>query len=309
MTEARVWTVRDALAWTKEFLAAKDDPSPRRSAEWLLSAATGLSRLELYTHGERPLSAEERTSLRGGVQRRAEGEPLQYVTGEMPFRHLVVRVESGVLIPRPETEVLVDEALRVIDGLEAPVVLDLCTGSGCVALSIAQEMPTAEVWATDVSALACTCAEANAERLRLSGRVRVAEGDLFGGVPEGLKGAFDLILSNPPYIPSEEISSLPFEVGRFEPTLALDGGPDGLSVARRIWNEALDWMKPGATLAIELDERRVRAAAEEIVEWYEEVRVVPDLSGRDRFLVATAPSAGPGGTNEGGAGDAQGLPR
>ena len=291
MTDERVWTVREALAWTKDYLATKADSNPRLSAEWLLSAATGLTRLELYAHCDRPLSAEERSVLREGVRRRAEGEPLQYVTGEMAFRHLVVRVEPGVLIPRPETEVLVDEALRAISAIDGPLVLDLCTGSGCVALSIAQEAPTARVWAVDLSPQACVCTEANSERLRLSERVRVAEGDLFGALPEELRGRFDLVVANPPYIPSADVALLPAEVGRFEPVLALDGGEDGLAVARRIWAEARDWLRPGGTIALELDERRLRAAGEEIVEWYEEVRIVPDLAGRDRVLVASAASA------------------
>ncbi len=292
MIDERVWTVREALGWTEDYLKAKGDEAPRRSGEWLLSAATGLSRLELYTHSDRPLSSEERAVLREGVRRRAEGEPLQYVTGEMPFRHLVVRIDAGVLIPRPETEVLVDEALRVISGLERPLVVDLCTGSGCIALSIAQEKPSAEVWAVDISSAACACTSGNAARLRLSERVHVLEGDLFGALPRELRGHVDLVVANPPYVPSEEIASLPAEVGRFEPALALDGGPDGLEVARRIWGEALEWLKPGGAIALELDERRVRAGGQEIVEWYEEVRIVPDLAGRDRVLVALAPSAG-----------------
>lgn len=292
MIDERVWTVREALGWTEDYLKGKSDEAPRRSAEWLLSAATGLTRLELYTHSDRPLSSQERAVLREGVRRRAEGEPLQYITGEMPFRHLVVRVDAGVLIPRPETEVLVDESLRLIVGLDAPLVVDLCTGSGCVALSIAQEMPSAEVWAVDISSTACTCTSGNAVRLRLSERVHVLEGDLFGVLPRELRGHVDLVVANPPYVPSEEIASLPAEVGRFEPALALDGGPDGLGVARRIWGEALEWLKPGGAIALELDERRVRAGGQEIVEWYEEVRIVPDLAGRDRVLVALAPSAG-----------------
>lgn len=309
MTDTRVWTVREALAWTAEYLASKDDPSPRTSAEWLLSAATGLARLELYTHSDRPLSVDERTRLREGVTRRAEGEPLQYVTGEMPFRHLVVRVEPGVLIPRPETEVLVDVGFQAIKDVVSPIVLDLCCGSGCIALSIAHEVPSAEVWATDVSASACECTRGNAKRTRLGDRVHVAEGDLFEGLPDEMQGGFDLILANPPYIPSKELASLPTEVGRFEPGLALDGGPDGLSVARRIWSEARGWLRPGGTIALELHEMRVPAAAEEVVEYYEEVRVLPDLTGKDRVLVALAPEADPGRTDQGGAGDAQGLPR
>lgn len=291
MTPERVWTIREALGWTADYLAAKTDPAPRRSAEWLLSAATGLSRVELYAYHDRPLTDAERTLLREGVKRRAEGEPLQYVTGEMPFRHLVVSVRPGVLIPRPETEVLVDAALEAISGVDAPVVADLCTGSGCVALSIAQETAGARVWATDVSPVACDVARGNATRLGLAQRVSVAEGDLFAGVPEELRGRLDLVTANPPYVPTADLEHLPTEVAGFEPRLALDGGPDGLAVARRVWREARDWLRPGGAVVLELDEGRVSSAAEEIVEWYVEVRVARDLVGKDRVLMArTRPS-------------------
>jgi release factor glutamine methyltransferase len=288
VTQERIWTVRDALAWTAEYLAGKGDSAPRRSAEWLLSAATGLSRIELYAYHDRPLSDAERALLREGVKRRAAGEPLQYVTGEMPFRHIVVHVRPGVLIPRPETEVLVDQALKAIAAESQPNVVDLCTGSGCVALSIAQEMAEARVWATDVSSLACDVARENAQRLGLAERVTVCEGDLFAGVPTSLRGEIDLVVANPPYIPSADLAHLPSEVGGHEPHLALDGGPDGLRVARRIWTEARQWLKPGGAIALELDEGRVSSAGKEIVEWYSEVRVVSDLAGKPRVLVALA---------------------
>jgi release factor glutamine methyltransferase len=286
--QERIWTVRDALAWTAEYLAGKGDSAPRRSAEWLLSAATGLSRIELYAYHDRPLSDAERLRLREGVKRRAAGQPLQYVTGEMPFRHLVVHIRPGVLIPRPETEVLVDEALKAIAGRSDPIVVDLCTGSGCVALSIAQEVLEARVWATDISSLACDVARENALRLGLAERVAIGEGDLFAGVPAQLRGEIDLVVANPPYIPSADLAQLPSEVGGHEPHLALDGGPDGLGVARRIWSEARQWLKPGGAIALELDEGRVSSAGKEIVEWYSEVRVVSDLAGKPRVLVAFA---------------------
>ncbi|HEY5541473.1 MAG TPA: peptide chain release factor N(5)-glutamine methyltransferase, partial [Coriobacteriia bacterium] len=138
MPAEQVWTVKAALDWTRAYLAEKGDEQPRLSAEWLLSAATGLSRVELYAYHDRPLTPEERASLREGVKRRAAGEPLQYVTGEVAFRHIVVKVRPGVLIPRPETEVLVDAGLPAVDAAIAErgeaLVADVCTGSGCVAL-------------------------------------------------------------------------------------------------------------------------------------------------------------------------------
>jgi release factor glutamine methyltransferase len=289
-----VWTVKAALDWTVSYLTERADEHPRRSAEWLLSAATGLSRVELYAYHDRPLSPEERATLREGVKRRAAGEPLQYVTGEVAFRHIVVKVRPGVLIPRPETEVLVDSGLPAIDAAillrgEA-LAIDLCTGSGCIALAIAQERPAAHVLATDLSPVAVEVAAVNAARLGLEERVDVREGDLFAPLPPESRGLADLLISNPPYIPSADVPDLPAEVAGFEPHLALDGGADGLDVYRRILSEAREWLRPGTgTLAVELDERRVQAAAGEAREWYEDVRVVADLTGRMRIVTARLP--------------------
>lgn len=283
MTE-QVWTVRTALDWTRAFLAEKGDEHPRRSAEWLLSAATALSRVELYAYHDRPLTPEERSTLREGVKRRAAGEPLQYVTGEVAFRHIVIKVRPGVLIPRPETEVLTGEVLAAIGPLHGPKVADVCTGSGCIALAIAHEHPTAEVWACDISPVSTAAAIDNSERLGLADRVHVSQGDLLGALPAHLRGSFDAIVANPPYIPSADVPDLPAEVAGFEPHLALDGGEDGLDVFRRLALDATRWLVPGGFLAVELDERRVTTAAKEALEWYEEVRVITDLAGRDRIV-------------------------
>jgi len=289
----QVWTVKAALDWTTTYLAEKADEHPRRSAEWLLSAATGLSRIELYAFHDRPLTPDERTLLREGVKRRAAGEPLQYVTGEVAFRHIVLKVRPGVLIPRPETEILVDSVLPAIDAAiaerGAALVADICTGSGCIALSIASERPGSTVVATDLSELALTVAVENIERLSLSERVTVAHGDLFTALEPGLRGTLDVIVSNPPYVPSADVPDLPAEVAGFEPHLALDGGADGLDVYRRLLAESREWLRPGGLLGVELDERMVQIAAAEAQKWYEEVRVVRDLTGRDRIVTARAP--------------------
>lgn len=281
----RVWTVKDALDWTVAYFEREGVESPRRSAEWLLSAATGLSRVEVYAFHERPLSDDERTTLRDGVKRRAAGEPLQYVTGEMPFRHIVVRVEPGVFIPRPETEVLVDVALELIADVDEPVVLEMCSGSGCIACAIATERPSARVVATEITSVAVGVARANAERLGVADRVTVLQGDLFAGVPEELRGRVDLVIANPPYIPSGDLPALPAEVLGFEPHLALDGGPDGLDVVRRIAEQACEWLGPDGVVAMEIDETCAKHASEGVREWYQEVRRVRDLAGRDRVVV------------------------
>lgn len=280
----RVWTCKDALAWTAEYLGTKGDEHPRRSAEWLLSAATGLSRVELYAQHDRPLTPEERGRYRELVARRAEGMPLQYVTGEMPFRHLVINVQPGVFIPRPETEVLVDVVLEHIGGLAEPTVIDLCTGSGCVAASVASEHPGVRVWATDSDERAVEAACRNALHAGVSERVQVVQADLFGGLPEALTGRADAVVSNPPYVPSSDIGDLPAEVLGFEPTVALDGGEDGLDVVRRIVAESSRWLAPGGIIAVELDSRRVEDAARLLERDYDGVVIRKDLTGRDRIV-------------------------
>ena len=349
------WTVKRILDWTTGYLGEKGDERPRLSAEWLLSNATGLSRVELYMSFDRPLSADELTLMREGVKRRAAGEPLQYVTGEMPFRHIVLRCEEGVLIPRPETEVLVDAALEGVDAARAAGrtwddvdrrmarrdaderrraqalvdelaqavrnneellpderqidelmrqqavlgaqrdatpqgarVLDLCTGTGCIALSMAGERPGTHVVATDLSPAAVSLAERNRDALGLHEAVDVLECDLAASVPEELLGTFAVLVSNPPYIPSAVVPTLPREVVGFEPGLALDGGPDGLDIFRRILGLAPRALMPGGWLCVELFEENVAAAAELCRRQggWSRVEVREDLTHRPRVLVA-----------------------
>jgi len=285
----RTWTVADAMAWTVDYLIRKEIESPRRSAEWLLSAATGLSRIELYAHHDRLLTPEERAAFRQGIERRAAGEPLQYVTGEMPFRHLVLQVRPGVFIPRPETEVLVDAVLEYLDrcGAGEPVVVDLCTGSGAVAVSTAYERAGARVYATEIVPEAAEIARLNAERAGVAERVTVGVGDLFAPLPPELRGHVDVVVSNPPYIPTADLADLPAEVASREPRIALDGGADGLDTVRRIVAGAGEWLRPGGLLAMETDTTRVKDAAELMSSWYEGVVVGRDLTGRDRIAFGT----------------------
>ncbi len=281
--DERVWTVRDALDWTCGYLGRRGVDGPRRSAEWLLSAATGLSRLELYANFDRPLSESERAAYRASIERRCSGEPLQYVTGEMPFRHIVLKVRPGVFIPRPETEVLVDEVLRALEGVESPVVVDLCTGSGAVAVSIAYERPDSRVYATEIVPASAEVARDNARRCGVADRVTVYDGDLFGPLPAELRGTVHVVVANPPYIPTADLGALPAEVAAFEPLVALDGGVDGLDAVRRIVEEARHWLHPGGGLAIETDTSTVKDAVKCMSAWYEGTRAIPDLTGRDRI--------------------------
>ena len=346
-----VWTIKAALEWTQGYLARKGDENPRLSAEWLLAEATGLRRVELYVNFERPLSMEERDILRGYVSRRGAGEPLQYITGEVAFRHIAMKVRPGVLIPRPETEVLVSEALSLLppagrrvardsrigawegdlmraaeaadeeagedsnvfsqvasalgaedflaaDGgaasdpaaPETLFVADLCTGSGCIACSIAYERPDTRVIATDISPDAVALASENATALGLADRVRIVECDLAAGVPEAAIGKLHLIVSNPPYVPTAVMAEIPQEVAAFEPALALEGGADGLDVFRREIEWCRQALRPGGGCAFELHETCLdEAASLARAAGFVDVRIVADLAGRPRVLTARKP--------------------
>ncbi len=296
-----LWTVKSTLEWMSGYLERKGDEHPRLSAEWLLCAATGMSRVETYMNYDRPLDASELAMLHAGVERRGRGEPLQYVTGEMPFRHIVLKCAPGVLIPRPETEVLVDCVLDYLDGLALPdggeaLVLEVGTGTGCIALSLAGERPFVRVRATDIAPEAVALATRNRDALGLEGRVELFEADLASGVPGAGEASFDVLVSNPPYIPSDLVEQLPAEVGGFEPRLALDGGPDGLDVFRRIVALAVHALKPGGLLACELHEECLEAACTEpgIADAFHDVRIVRDLAGKNRILLARRAGQGKG---------------
>lgn len=324
MAENDIWTIKAALDWTVGYLERKGDENPRISAQWLLAEACGLSRIELYTRLDQPLSMDERDVLRGYVTRRGQGEPLQYITGEVGFRHISVQVRPGVLIPRPETEVLVSEALALLppaprprakdeeaeaaaegeageagaadlpsaDAPPAPapeplLVADLCTGSGCIACSIAYEHPLARVFATDIAPEAVSLARENAAALGLDGRVSVVECDLGEGVPAEAVGALDLVASNPPYVPTAVLAGIPREVAAYEPALALDGGADGLDVLRRLLPWCRRALKEGGGFAFELHETCLDEAARLAEEaGFSDVRVTADLAGRPRVLTA-----------------------
>ena len=292
MPDQGTWTIKRVLDWTCGYLDRKGDEHPRLSAEWLLAAVTGLSRVELYTNFDRPLQPGELDEMHAAIERRAAGEPLQYVTGEMPFRHIVLRCERGVLIPRPETEILVDAALEGVDRAVAEGgarVLEVGTGTGCVALSIASERPGTLVTATDLSPRAVELAGRNRDALGLEGVVDVVECDLATGVDPELMGSFAVLVSNPPYIPTRVLAEeVPAEVRDFEPELALDGGADGLDVFRRLLDLAPVALAPGGTLAVELFEGALDAAAGLVRarDGWETVEVREDLTHRPRVLVA-----------------------
>ncbi|MGN0301857.1 MAG: peptide chain release factor N(5)-glutamine methyltransferase [Anaerotardibacter sp.] len=307
---AEVWTVKSILDWCCDYLERHGDSQPRLSAQWLLSEATGLSRIELYTNLERPLSMDERSRMREWVKRRGEGEPLQLIVGTAPFRYLTLHVAPNVLIPRPETEVLVSEAFqklnlpkvcarvevdeegeRIIDSsLPSLSVLDLCTGSGCIACSIASEYPAAHVVATDISPDALLLAQKNVESLGLSERVEVKESDLFAALLPECSDSFDLVISNPPYVPTSVCETLDKEVKEFEPILALDGGEDGLDVLRAMLEGMKCSLKPGGLFALELFEGHMKQAAKLCIEFgFNDVEIKKDLAGKERILLGRKP--------------------
>lgn len=245
MTHVETWTTLKILTWTKEYLAGKGIDNARLEAEWLLCAATGLDRVGLYLNYDKPLNEEELARYRSMVTRRGRREPLQHILGSQEFCGLDFEVTSDVLVPRYDTETLVHEALKRVP--DAATVLDIGTGSGCIAVALASLLPRAAISAIDISGAALSVARRNAERNGVV--IEFLEGSLC----EPVAGRhFDLIVSNPPYIPSRAIEGLEPEVRDFDPRGALDGGADGLAVYRELIPSALSCMKPGAWLLVEI---------------------------------------------------------
>lgn len=244
------WTVGRLLIWTAEFLGKKGSESPRLDAEVLLAHVLDWQRVQLYTHFEDEIGGRDRSVYRDLVKRRSEGMPVAYLVGRKEFFSLRLAVGPAVLIPRPDTETLVVEALERLKGRDAPRVVDVGTGSGCLALAIAKGHESARVIAIDLSAEALALARENAKSLGLADRVQFLQGDLLAPVAEA--GQFDAIIANPPYIPSAEIASLGPEVRDYEPRLALDGGPDGLRVVDRLIEQAEGLLAPGGDLILEI---------------------------------------------------------
>lgn len=251
--------------------------SPRETAEALLQYFLGVDRAGLYARAEGLDSRTARLYGRALCQR-CHGVPLQYLTGEQQFRDLVLGVAPGVFVPRPETEVLVDRALEAIEGRPAPLVVDVGTGTGAVALAVKRDRPDATVLATDVSEEAVETARANASRHALD--VEVLPGDLLDPVPGDIRGTVDLVVSNPPYVTQEEYEDLPPEV-RVEPYEALVGGTE---VHARLASEAPLWLRPGGWLVMEIGAAQGGAVAALMDGRYEGVEVLTDLAGRDRVV-------------------------
>lgn len=275
-------TSREALDSARRELERAGCPSPRVDSEHLVAHVLGVSRTGLYAAPERELTATEGELLAALVARRAAREPLAYILGEWGFRGLVLAVDARVLVPRPETEVVVEHALARLAGVERPRVLDVGTGSGAIALAIARERPDARVLATDVSADALAVAALNRARLGLEERVELVRGDLTAGQ----EGPFHLVVSNPPYVLPADLDLLDPEVTGYEPPLALvdEGQTEGIARAAR------ELLRPGGWLVLECSDRRGEAVRALLAELgFAGVSVSPDLAGRDRVVEGRRP--------------------
>jgi release factor glutamine methyltransferase len=268
-----------------EYLARHGVESSRQEAETLLMRLLGVSRAELYTRDE-GLDARTARSFGRALCLRCKGTPLQHLTGEQQFLELSLKVAPAVFVPRPETEIVALATLEAIDGLPSPVVVDVGTGTGALALVAKHRRSDARVFATDLSPTAVDLARSNAVRLGLD--VDVRAGDLFDPLPQELRGAVDVIVSNPPYISPAEYEALPVEV-RAEPYQALVGGTD---LHRRLVEEGVRWLRPGGWLVVEIGSEQGTEVRRMFAEWLAGVEVLSDLAGRDRVVRGTRPLSG-----------------
>ncbi|MGD0273979.1 MAG: peptide chain release factor N(5)-glutamine methyltransferase [Gaiellaceae bacterium] len=273
-------TLREALTGASDYLARRGIERARFESELILAQTLDLSRVQLYMDLDRPLNPEERERSRALVERRGRREPLAYVLGEWGFRRLTLKTDARALVPRPETEILVERALVLIEGLETPRILDAGTGSGAIALALADEHPGAQVAALDSSADALALARENAKACGLE--IELRQGD----IRDPIEGEFDLVVANPPYVLPGEIETLEPEVRDWEPREALVG----VGVSETLADRARGLLVPGGWLAVELGEGQQSAYAALLGDLgYEAVTITPDLTGRERVVEARWP--------------------
>ena len=283
-----VWTILALIRWADERFKKEGLAAPRLDAELLLAEALATDRVGLYTHFDQPLQPDELARFKKLIQRRLRREPVAYILGKREFWSLPLRVTPDVLIPRPETETLVAEALRILTPAEGKDfhILEIGTGSGAISIALARELPAAKVVATDLSPKALAIAEENALRSGVRERIQLLPGNLFDPVRKG--DAFDLIVTNPPYIPRGQFPSLMPEVRDYEPKVALDGGKDGLDFFRRVLPAVDKYLQPGGWFLAEMgagQDRQVLKIAEENPH-LDSFAFAKDLSGINRVFKA-----------------------
>ncbi len=286
------WTIQKLLNWVTEYFTGKGIDSPRLSAEWLLCYVLGLKRIELYTQFSKIVGQERLLQLHELVKRAGAHEPIAYITGKKEFYSLEFEITKDCLIPRPETELLVERAiefLRTRNGEQ--FVCDLCTGSGCVAVAIARNFANCRIIATDISDAALAVAEKNVAKYGLMNRIKLLQGDLFEPVIAGLGPAkFDLIVCNPPYVSEPEYEKLAPNIKDFEPKSALAAGNDGLDIIKKIIADTGQHLKPTGTLMLEIGNEQgntVRTLLE-TAGCFSDVNIERDYSNLDRLAIAVA---------------------
>ncbi len=284
------WTILSILNWTTGYFRRFNIDTPRLDAEILLAHSLGLKRIDLYLRYDQPLGADELAAFKQVVKRRAAREPVALIVGRREFWGLGLAVDPQVLTPRPETEHVVETALTHLRSDAAsphPLVLDLGTGSGCIAVALAHSFPAARVMASDISRPALAAAGRNIEHHRLTDRVVLVAGSGLA-MFAGSRPLFDLIVSNPPYIPSADIVSLPPEVKDYEPHVALDGGGDGLKAYRHIIPEPAARLRPGGVLILEIgwNQRQAVTRLVEATGCYRSCVCTADYAGHDRVVSA-----------------------
>lgn len=292
MDRSRIWTIRELIRVTSEYLSEKGVDSPRLSAEILLAHHLKMKRIDLYLDLDRPLTDQEISGYRTLIRRRAMREPIQYITGIQEFWSLEFHVNPEVMIPRPETEILVEQAIRLLrhkgqsPESSAPI-LEIGTGSGIIAISIVKEIQDVLIYATDISEGALNVAMKNAIKHNLHERIRFFVGDIFEPLKQN-KSVFQMILSNPPYIPTPDISSLQVEVKDYEPHVALNGGEDGLEIIKRIIGGAHLFLAHDGWLILEMDPRQMDRAVGLLEEthMFGNYKIKKDYSNNDRVLMA-----------------------
>jgi len=264
------------------YLSMKGIENPRLTAEVLLAHCLSLKRIDLYLNYDRPLNERELSTYRSLLSRRVRHYPLQYLTGEVEFYSSRFLVAEGVFIPRPETEVLVERVRKAIAG-EA-LVADIGTGCGVIAISLAKILPLARFYATDISEEILKVAKENAVKNRVEERITFFLGNLFAPF-KGLEGKLDAVVSNPPYIPQEELDNLPEEVKLYEPKAAIDGGKGGTEIQERIIAAAWPYLREGGILALEVGDSQSKRISSLMEEKYSRIEVFPDLNGTERVVM------------------------